>query len=639
MSEYFDSDLILHERRGMGGMAEVYRATLVGVGGFKKTVAVKRVLPNFASGKHFEAMFLRETKIVAQLQHPNIVQVFRNGRAGEHLYLVMEYIDGLDTSDLFDRCVNLQRKLPLEIGCHIISHAAMGLDYAHSCKDALTGESLKILHRDISPQNIMLSYSGEVKVVDFGIAKAANSANLTKSGGVRGKQGYLSPEQVNGKPTDHRSDIFSLGIIFYELLSGENLFQAENSYALLRNISEGIIVPIREHLPEIHPDLEGIVNKSLAKSPAKRYQNAGELHRDIARYLNEQFPKFVSQDFASFLQNVFKKEIAKDRKRRQLEDSTVSASKASERISKQLNEEPLDKDNSGTFEPGTKTGTMLIKTSHYKAILLVVFVNVVLISLILKEGGYLDGLSLRSVTEVFYPSEAPLFNGLVAWYDIGTLSETDGTKVTKLPDSSGMNNGIIQKNKKRRPVLRTKVDNNALSFNGWSNFLEAERIVPPLKNAPGLTVAFVAKSIGEQNQVLWSLREHDPCRNLFSVGFADGNNLRVQYGPKQNQKFSSPPVVAFSKFSSFIVTLDKTRVTIYQNGKLALDRTFPAPLNFREIGRASFGHEWNCSIPSRFFHGELAELLVYNKVLKQSERESLASFLKSKFGLDGSLDS
>ncbi len=331
MLDFFDSDLILIERLAAGGMGEVYRAVQFGLGGFEKTVAVKRILPINISNSEFKDMFLRETAICAGLQHPNIVQVFRNGIFEDYLYLVMEYIHGKNVDQIIGAANAVGKTIPIPMSCFIISESAKGLEYAHSLKNPRTGEDLHLVHRDISPPNIMVSYGGEVKVVDFGIATAANTTRLTKSGTLKGKESYMSPEQVEGHPLDRRSDIFTLGIVLYELLTGRILFEGETTFATLTNIRNCKIDDPRSSNSAIDESLLEILMKCLRADPQARYQTAGELYRELAVYLNQKFPEFVAGDLSVFIQDLFREKFDSETRKIQDDHSKIDRRVIAER--------------------------------------------------------------------------------------------------------------------------------------------------------------------------------------------------------------------------------------------------------------------------------------------------------------------
>jgi len=311
-------DLLLLERLAAGGMAEVYRAIQQGYGGFEKVVAVKRILPHFASDEEFKNMFVMEANLSGLLQHPNVVQIFSNGESEGYLYLVMEFVDGKNVRQLLARADKQKTRIPIEYGCFMIAEAAKGLEYAHAFIDDKTGQGMEIVHRDMSPQNIMLSYDGAIKIVDFGIAKAAARSEHTRAGVLKGKFGYMSPEQAQGMPIDRRTDIFALGIIFFELLTQRRLFSHDDDMRTLQLIRECNVPRPSKYNPSISPALDRIVLKALAKNRNDRYATASDLYADLQRFLNQKYPQFLPMEFAKFLrEKVFKEDISTERKKRE----------------------------------------------------------------------------------------------------------------------------------------------------------------------------------------------------------------------------------------------------------------------------------------------------------------------------------
>ena len=214
---------ILLDKVGSGGMAELFKAKKVGIEGFERVLAIKRILPHLSSDEEFIDMFIAEAKLVALLSHKNITQVYDFGKIGQNYFIAMEYIRGKDLRGLLKRCNEKNIKFPITLAVFIAKEVASGLSYAHRQKDSME-KSLNIIHRDVSPQNILISYDGDVKVVDFGIAKAGSQSRTT-TGVLKGKLSYMSPEQAWGKTIDHRSDIFAIGIVLYEMLTGERLLR------------------------------------------------------------------------------------------------------------------------------------------------------------------------------------------------------------------------------------------------------------------------------------------------------------------------------------------------------------------------------------------------------------------------------
>lgn len=275
---------LLLDKVAAGGMAEVWRAKMTGQGDFQRIVAIKKILPHVCEDEEFITMFRDEANITVQLQHSNIGQVYEFDRIDDIYYIGMEYISGKDVKNVWQYQRSRKMTIPLELACYIVQKMADGLDYAHSKRDNF-GNPLGIVHRDVSPQNCLVSWDGEVKVIDFGIAKAADKAGHTRAGTLKGKFAYMSPEQIRGRELDGRADVFALGVCMYELVTGTRAFQAESEFSLLEMVRNVELKPPTMVNSAIPPEVERIIFKALAKEREHRYQTAGELSRDIQRYL------------------------------------------------------------------------------------------------------------------------------------------------------------------------------------------------------------------------------------------------------------------------------------------------------------------------------------------------------------------
>jgi hypothetical protein len=298
----------LLERINVGGMAEVFKAKAFGVEGFERLLAVKRILPNIAEDEEFITMFIDEAKIAVQLQHANIAQIFDLGKVDDSFFIALEYVHGRDLRSIFDRMRTKGEALPISLACYVIMQVCEGLDYAHNKRDG-QGRELHLIHRDISPQNVLIGYEGEVKLIDFGIAKAAGKASTTQAGILKGKFGYMSPEQVRGLPIDKRSDIFAVGIVLYELLTGERLFVGETDFSTLEKVRNVEIVPPSSYNKKIPQELERLILKALARDPEDRYQNAIDLHDDLQSFLYSVGEFFSRKDLAAWMKKSFAAEI------------------------------------------------------------------------------------------------------------------------------------------------------------------------------------------------------------------------------------------------------------------------------------------------------------------------------------------
>jgi serine/threonine protein kinase len=287
----------------VGGMAEIHLAKTRGIAGFEKYVALKMIHPNFAQDEQFIEMLIDEAKIAVQLQHVNIAQTFDLGRVGETYYITMEFVDGADLYKILRRGSEQDLDIPLDICAFVAKEMATGLDYAHR-KRGVGGEPLGIVHRDVSPQNVLVSHAGEVKLVDFGIAKATMKVRQTAVGVIKGKYYYMSPEQAWGDRLDHRSDIFSIGIVLYEMITGQMLYLEEDLHKLLEMVRRAAIDPPSRLRKGIPPQLERIVMHALAKKPEDRYQSAGDLASDLERFLHGYSPVFTAGKLAGHVRRV-----------------------------------------------------------------------------------------------------------------------------------------------------------------------------------------------------------------------------------------------------------------------------------------------------------------------------------------------
>ncbi len=307
----------LLDRLAQGGMAEICRARLASIDGSVRLIVIKRIQAGYGANSDFLKMFRSEIKVTMGFNHPNIVQLYDFGEEQGQPYIVMELVDGKNLRQLLTRFIEHKQSMPVELTVYVIEQAAAGLHYAHTFKDKISGEALHIVHRDISPQNIIISYEGNIKVIDFGIAKANINTESTRAGVIKGKPSYLSPEQISGDVLDGRSDIFSLGAVLWELLTGKKLFQGDNDLAVLKLIEScnTHVKPPSTYNKSIPPELDVIVMKSLTKNRDQRYQTAEELQRALHKFLYNFAPEFNPTDLSYAIKDMFKQEIVDDRKR------------------------------------------------------------------------------------------------------------------------------------------------------------------------------------------------------------------------------------------------------------------------------------------------------------------------------------
>ena len=297
-----------------GGMAAIYRARELSESQNKlvaeKIVAIKVIKEQHSNDEGFKEMFLDEIKVAYGLIHPNIAQTYNYGEFNDQLYAVLEYVDGKNLKQYIDLLRKNKQFFPVEMSVYMITQICAGLDYAHKFTDKLTGQTANIVHRDISPHNIMLDYDGIIKVIDFGIAKADSSGDHTKTGTIKGKVSYIAPEYLSEDAViDSRYDQFAVGLTLWELLTGKRLFKGPNDMAVLKKIYQCKIPSVKQFNPDVPPQLEEILYKTLSKNRDNRYGDMDKLNRALTKFLYSTYPDFNSSDLASFLNKVFFEDI------------------------------------------------------------------------------------------------------------------------------------------------------------------------------------------------------------------------------------------------------------------------------------------------------------------------------------------
>jgi TonB family protein len=299
------------ERISSGGMAELFRARRSGVEGFQKIVAIKKILPHIAGDEEFITMFADEAKLAAQLNHPNIVHIFDLGKieAGGY-FIAMEHVEGRDLRSILHMARETGLRLPVSLAVAIAAKVGAALDYAHRRRGD-DGRDLNIVHRDVSPPNILVSTEGDIKLCDFGIAKAASKVSRTESGALKGKVPYMSPEQAWGKPVDQRSDIYSLGAVLFEMLTGRKLFQGDSDLNVLEKVRAGDVVLPSSLNPDVPPGLDAAVLKALAREPDERYLRTSDMLRDLEAVLRTYEPPPSSADLAIYVRSLETEEAAR----------------------------------------------------------------------------------------------------------------------------------------------------------------------------------------------------------------------------------------------------------------------------------------------------------------------------------------
>lgn len=301
----------LIHRIGYGGMAEIFRGFTHDRDGFRRDVAIKRLLPHYVEDEQFVVMLTDEFKLVSQLRHPNVCEVFELARLEDTLFIAMEYVDGRDLRSTVEKAKRHGITLDFDDIAYVMARALDGLHYAHVARDA-DDRALNIVHRDFSPSNILLGFDGTVKICDFGIAKATHNRIQTKTGIIKGKVKYMSPEQAFGKPLDARSDIFSAGTVLYELCASRAPFRGKNEVDLIFEVREAAPPPCREVNRSVPTKLAAIVERAMSRSRSGRYQSALQFRDALLSFVRHHTPNYRRVKLSKFLKNLWTREIDED---------------------------------------------------------------------------------------------------------------------------------------------------------------------------------------------------------------------------------------------------------------------------------------------------------------------------------------
>jgi serine/threonine protein kinase len=609
--ERFGNSLILLEKIASGGMGEVFKAKQVGTQGFEKTVAVKRVLPHFATREDFSQLFKQEMWLAAKLQHSNIAQVFSNGEFADYLYLVMEFVQGKTLAEIVSLCTMRKEFFDVSHCCYIISEAAKGLHYAHTLRDEESGAPLNIVHRDVTPQNIMCSGNGEVKALDFGIAKVMDHiSELSRIGDVKGKMQYVSPEQLEGKRASAQSDVFSLGVTMFELLTLRPLFLDESPYLTINNVLTMDVPPLVKFRADIPLGLEPILRKALAKDPSQRYRNAEDFHLALTQLLNQNFPAYSSTELGRAVQAIAQT------------DGAQSKQSSQETIRFALN--------SSAQQKSSTPATILKGVSRQRA--LRIFASILIgVSIALgylwqqppppAKGGYL--------------ATAP-----VAKFVADEITPTSDGKITTWPGKSQLGSMAFQQIEEQyKPTLVTNAigGHAAVKFEG-SQFMTSLSVAQSYTHASQATFIVVARINPDHIGYLLSLHQSDHEHDVFRLGTDDSSHLRVKTLQEPGLRmFLTTDSKYRPDFSIISVSLDSGAIQIHLNGSLMVPGTLPQPIAFSKSAVMAIGMEYDMGVPSDFFIGEMAEIHFFDSCLNEFYRNLIEESLATKYGIKRTL--
>jgi serine/threonine protein kinase len=621
MNEQFADDITLLRLLAKGGMGEVFLGIQKGAAGLERQVAVKRVFKHLANKKNFRAMFEREVTLGSKLQHPNIVQVIKSGERDGYLYYVMEYVEGKHVAQLIEKAIENGWEIPVPFICHIISEIAKGLHYAHNLRDSSTGEPLQLVHRDISPANIMISFNGSVKLVDFGIAKAANSLDLTRTGVLKGKFKYLAPERVTNTGSDSRSDIFSLGVVFYEMFARQHLFNGENSTEILEKIARSKQIDVSALSEMVPTAILDVLAKALAPNPEQRFQNAEDIAVALDKLCNRLYPDFHEKEFRQIMQRYFP------------EDSPVISEAVAMRSDSKASSKAKKERKKLSFSVPLLPSTWSAKKTTVAVALCC--------GIIISTLGINHNLNfLPAVMNIFagVPKEAkeraakfdPLKTpNLVAWFEARSTVRipSEGTFLARWPETAKFQQTKAQS----LPEMEGANDKAALIFDGIDDQISMPVKLKFDQIKQGLNLAMVLTPPGSS----------DPAIELLTIRNEDGSNLlklavyryllRAEVACGASSCFYTSQVPVDANPSLWTISLAANKINIVQNRTLLLEQSLTnPPLNSREINLVIGANSSRANSGNSTFR--FSELLATSSLNPEVLHEAL-NYLAVKYSL------
>jgi serine/threonine protein kinase len=601
----FGDNLILIERLAAGGMGEVFKAKQTGTGGFEKTVAVKRILSHFATRADFAKRFQQEMWVAAKLQHSNIAQVYSNGSFQDYLYLVMEYVKGKTLSEMIADFSARDEHIPIEHACFIISEVAKGLHYAHSLRDEQTGEAYHLVHRDVSPQNIMCNENGEVKVLDFGIAKVMdNLSELSRADDVKGKLQYVSPEQLEGERATPQSDIFALGIVMYELLTLNPLFLDNNTFQTMINVRELEIPNVSAIRSDVPRELQDILQKALVRDPRQRYASAQDFHLALSSFLSRTAPSYSPTLLGSIVQSL-----------RMFSPNSLDSLKDTGAL-------PLKAKTRGR----TTAVARPRRNFHVKRRLLAV----VLASCI----GLAIGSAYVAVDRAIQNATPKV---PVATFIADDLAFADGAKVPKWKARTVKGEvSFSQSSEQAQPSVALNVLNNhaVVRFDGAQQFLTSESAASVLAKSSDATFMMVVKVVSQKIGYITSIQPTNRHDDVVRLGIDAARHLRVKTTEVPDiQLFYTDQDPLPEGFVIVTLKLRRNTATLFVNGRQVAGGQTLNVAGFKRGAVMSLAQEFDFGAPSDFLAMDLAELIVFDGAIDPYLQSLLEGNLATKYDL------
>lgn len=619
---------ILLDVLARGGMAEVFRAKHADDTQNSRIIILKKTHPQFANDKSFLEMFKNEIRISMSLNHPNIAQVYDYGFVDSIPFITMEYVRGLNLQDLRKRVNELSKKLPIEIICLIIAQAAKALHYAHEFKDPVTNEEFKIVHRDISPQNILISEQGITKVIDFGIAKATTNSVQTQVGIVKGKPRYMSPEQVHNLPLDGRSDLFSLGIVFWEALTGKKLFgkDQKNEFLIMKEVEaiESRIYPPSQDNPDVPKVVDDIVLKCLRANRQFRFSNCEQFSFAIWQFLGSQNQILQTEkNLKIIIENLTKKESDSDKLHlQQLQSEIITLQK----ISKST---PSKSTTSNSLSSVLQTDSVLTSKDQEKNFKFkVAIASCLIVTLVLALYAFTKNKS-STIRNPAGHTQSQVTKKLI-YQNVRAIYQSKPSLVYDLDAEKAK---ATYGNASSFPIFKNVFEfNSVLNFNGNNNFFEINELPEKLKPSRELTVFVVMSRNSDKTGYAISCHQIDKETDVFRVGFTERKQIRIMANEPGNY-YDQKPLHSTSKLGVYTAVFGPYSRQIYQNSSPILNSTDSRLFSLSETAFCSIGQEWDGLTPSDFFHGEIGQIIIFSEVLDHKTREQIENYLMEKFNI------
>ena len=614
MLSWITSELVTACRIGRGGMAEVFRGYQLGAHGFRRQVAVKRMLPAFSDCKKHYTQFVNEAQLHSKLHHDGIVPILSCLQHRDDLLLVMALVEGKSINELSEKLNDVSIEERCRIAVSIGKDIASALEYAHKFCDPEKGEWLNLVHRDVTPNNIMLSYDGSAKLLDFGIAKSLQQLGNTRTLELKGTVCYLAPEYLIDSELDHRCDLFSLGIVLWELIANANLFDADTPLKAMIKVKMTFVPSFESLGLSVPQKLEAIIRKLLARDPNERYQNAEEL----VQALNDSLPADSTSDLRATGRAVMNRFYSDERAAAQ-EQHRASLRE----IDRYLRfRRPLKQLGRGVLR------FMDPRRDIFPSSRLLICSALLCWGMIeVNRSGAQNLAHLEQTLK-----RPPFFERLLAWYGADMVETVLAKPIRIWGDRSKHHYPAIQEKVELQPTLRRTGPEQTpvLNFDG-SQYMMVPGLPSALRSASELSVVVLGRIKGKQASYFWALQQDRDSLDIARLGGYWGNRILLKTKPVRDQTYAYSPPITIDRFAVVTFVLDHNLAKAFVNGTEVIAAPLTERAPFERSGTFAIGQKFNESKASDFLFGDIAQLMVFDKALDVDERLQVQEFLIRRY--------